>query len=143
MTGWDGWPLQRFFYLFIGAAYLLVWIQTVLFHWRGAFRHWAMWGPVLFAPVLAVMAVLYAVVYGGWMNSLFVVLFVLAVLEGAAGTYFHYRGVGHYIGGVTLRNLMAGPPVILPIVFTALAAAALLVYFIWPSQGGSAYAALP
>lgn len=143
MTGWDGWSPQRFFYLFIGAAYLLVWIQVLLFHWRGAFRHWPMWGPALFSPVLAVMGILYAFVHGGWINAAFVAVFAVGAIEGLMGVFYHFKGVQHYIGGVTLRNLMAGPPVIMPMMFTALSLAALLVYFIWPYQGGSAYAALP
>jgi hypothetical protein len=133
---WHAWSPQRFFYLFIGMAYLLIWIQVGLFHWRGAFRHTIMWGPVLYAPILAIMGMLYAFVYGGWLNWLFVIIFSLGALEGLIGTYYHLAGVKHYIGGWTLRNLMNGPPFILPITFLAFSAVALLIFFLWPGPVG-------
>ncbi|MEW5744753.1 MAG: hypothetical protein AB1805_04845 [Nitrospirota bacterium] len=147
MDTWESWPPQRFFYLFIGLAYLMLWVQVLLFHWRGAFRHWSMWGPVLFAPVLAVMGILYSFMYGGWLNWLFVILFAVGAIEGILGALFHFKGVKHYIGGFSLRNFMVGPPPILPMMFMTLSLVALLVYFAWPGPvtgpAGGGYAFIP
>ncbi|MFO0754697.1 MAG: hypothetical protein U0411_15390 [Thermodesulfovibrionales bacterium] len=132
----EAWLPQRFFYLFVGAAYLLLWIQVVLLHWRGAFRHAAMWGPVLLSPVLAVMGIAFSFVHGDSVPWLFVVIFSLGTLAGTAGTLYHLKGVRYYIGGFTLRNFMAGPPVVLPLLFAALSAAALLMFFLWPVRAG-------
>ena len=133
---WETWQPQRFFYLFIGVAFLLVWVQVVLFHWRGAFRRIPMWAPVLFSPLLAIMGIVFAFFYGGIINWFFVIIFGIGALEGLIGTYLHFDGVRRSIGGFTLRNFMAGPPVILPVVFMALAAAALVLFFIWPGPAG-------
>ena len=136
MSLWETWLPQRFFYLFIGAAYLLVWIQVVLFHWRGAFRHAAMWGPVLFAPFLSAMGIVFAFVHGGIVNWIFIIIYAIGTLSGMMGAVYHFKGVRHYIGGFTLRNFMVGPPVILPLMFLSLSAGALLMFFLWPPQGG-------
>ena len=140
MNTGDAWQLRHFFYLFIGAAFLMIWVQAGLFHWRGAFRNVAMWIPVLFSPVLSAAGLALAFGGGRAIDTLFVIVFGLGVLDGLIGTYMHFAGVKHYIGGFTLRNFMAGPPVILPMIFTALAAAALLVFFFWPAQAGGSYA---
>ena len=128
--------VRSFFILFIGAAYLLVWIQVILFHWRGAFRSKVMWGPVMFTPVLAAIGILYAFFQGGFMDLLLVAIFGLGALEGLAGTYYHFRGVRSYIGGWTLRNFMVGPPVILALIYMVLSLAVLMVYFLGPAGGG-------
>jgi len=133
---WEIPDLRNFFFLFIGAAYLLVWIQVILFHWRGAFRSRLMWGPVVLSPVLSAAGVLYAFLQGGPMDLLLVIVYALGALEGLAGTYYHFRGVRSYIGGWTLRNFMVGPPVILTFIFMVLSIAALLVYFFGTAGGG-------
>lgn len=131
MAAIGAWSPQQFFYFFMGLAYLLVWLQVGLFHWRGAFRHWAMWGPISVAPLLILAGLLYPFFYGGWRDTLFVLVFVIGALDGLAGLFYHFMGVRHYVGGFNLRNVMVGPPVILPTVFFALSAAVLLVYAVW------------
>jgi uncharacterized membrane protein YuzA (DUF378 family) len=145
MSTWEGWPLQRFFYLFIGLAYLMIWLQVTLFHWRGAFRRWPMWGPVLFAPFLAFMGILFAFIYGQWLNWLLVVLFIIGTIVGLIGVVFHFDGIRHFIGKYSLRNFMVGPPPMMPLMFMMLSLAALLVYFLWPGPvtTGGAYALVP
>lgn len=135
MERWDAWTPERFFYLFIGLAYMMVWVQVLLMHWRGAFRFRIMWAPVLEAPVLSLMGVVFAFVHGGWLNTLFIIVFTLGALGGLAGTYFHFKGIRRYIGGWTIRNFLAGPPPMLPLTFSALSIGALLVYFAWHTGG--------
>jgi hypothetical protein len=129
---WDSWPLERFLYFFIALAYVMIWVQLTLFHWRGAFRSRFMWGPVLYTPVLIGMAIILGVIRGGAVDTAFVVVFSIGVAEGLSGTLLHARGVASYVGQVNLRNLMAGPPIILPIMYMALSGLALLVLY-WKS----------
>jgi hypothetical protein len=121
MDGWAGWDFQRFYLLFVAAAFTLLGLQVLLFHWRAAFKHRTMYGPVLLAPVLAAAGVAGALSRGGWLGWAVLAIFVLGVVDGVVGVYEHVRSVAGRIGGFSLRNLMAGPPVLLPVTFTALA----------------------
>jgi hypothetical protein len=93
----------------------------LLFHWRAAFKKWTMYGPVLLAPVLAAAGIIAAASRDGWLGWVVLIVFVAGVLDGLIGVYEHVRGVAGRIGGFSLRNLVAGPPVLLPVTFTALA----------------------
>ena len=121
MDAWEGWGFQRFYLLFVGAAFLMLGLQVLLFHWRAAFRKWTMYGPVLLAPVLAAAGVVAAITRDGLLGWAALVVFGLGVLDGLVGVFEHLRGIGERIGGFTLRNLVAGPPPLLPAMFMALA----------------------
>jgi hypothetical protein len=136
VDAWDGWPLERFLYLFLAAAYLMVWAQLTLFHWRGAFRSRFMWGPVLYTPLLVAMAAFMGIARGDAIEAAYVILFSIGVAEGLLGALLHARGVAAYVGGFNLRNLMAGPPIILPMMYAALSGLALLVYY-WEAIAGN------
>jgi hypothetical protein len=128
---WAGWPLERFLYLFLAAAFLLVWLQVTLLHWRGGFRSKFMYGPVLFTPLLVVAGLAMGMTRQPAVSACFLVIYAVGVLEGVAGTALHLRGCAMMVGGVNLRNLMAGPPLFLPIIYLAVAALGLLIYY-WP-----------
>jgi len=136
MDAWNGWPLERLLYLFLGAAFLLVWLQLTLFHWKGAFRHKAMWGPVLWTPLAILVAFAHGFLHGSTMGLIFVVVFAITALEGLIGTGLHFKGVAAQVGGVNTRNLATGPPVILPFIYTCLAGLGLLVHY-WPQLTGA------
>jgi hypothetical protein len=121
MDAWVGWDFQRFYLLFAGVAFGLLGLQVLLFHWRAAFKKRTMYGPVLLAPALTVAGVVGALSREGWLGWAAVVVFVLGVADGLIGIYEHTRGIAERIGGFSLRNLVAGPPVLLPVMFTALA----------------------
>jgi hypothetical protein len=121
MESWDGWGFQRFYVVFVGAAFLLLGLQVLLFHWRAAFRKWTMYGPVLLAPALAVAGVAGALWRDGWVGWAALVVFALGVIDGLVGVFEHLRGIAGRIGGFSLRNLVAGPPPLLPAMFMALA----------------------
>src|SRR5687767_15018075 len=131
MESWQGWPLERFMYLFLGAAFLLVWIQVTLYHWKGAFRNKAMWGPVIYTPVVVVVALARGFLVGDLMSQIFVVAFALAAFEGLMGTVLHLKGVAAQVGGINLRNLAIGPPVILAVVYMCLGLLGLAIHY-WP-----------
>ena len=121
MDAWDGWEFQRFYVGFVGVAFALLGLQVLLFHWRAAFKKWTMYGPVLLAPVLAVAGIVGAVSRGGWLGWIVLAVFAFGVIDGLIGIYEHAHGIAERIGGFSLRNLVAGPPVLLPVMFTALA----------------------
>ncbi|HZG87952.1 hypothetical protein [Paenibacillus sp.] len=118
---WTVWNLNRVIILFVGLAYLLVGIQVTLYHYRQNFRGKSMWAPVIISPLLFVSGVLLAFYRSAWSLNLFLALLVLGALIGVIGVYFHWRGVGRRVGGYELRNFMIGPPVVLPMIFAALA----------------------
>jgi hypothetical protein len=121
MGAWEGWDFQRFYVLFVGAAFLLLGLQVFLFHWRAAFSRRTMYLPVLAAPLLALAAIVAAITREGAVGWIAVAVFAVGVLGGLVGVYEHLRGIGYRIGGFSVRNLVAGPPPLLPATFAAVA----------------------
>jgi TRAP-type C4-dicarboxylate transport system permease small subunit len=122
VDAWDGWGFQRFYLLFVGAAFFLLGLQVLLFHWRAAFRKWTMYIPILGAPALTVAGIAAALQRDGWIGWAALAFFAIGVIDGLIGIVEHLRGIAERIGGFSLRNLVAGPPPLLPAMFTALAA---------------------
>ena len=121
MDAWDGWPFARLYMLLVAAAFAVIGLQVLLFHWRAAFRRLTMYGPVLLAPVLVAAGIAGAVQRDGVLGWIVLVVFALGILDGLVGVFEHLRGIARRIGGFSLRNLMSGPPPLLPVAFTALA----------------------
>jgi hypothetical protein len=121
MDAWDGWPFARAYLLLVAAAFALLGVQVFLLHWRGGFRRWTMYIPVLGAPALVLAGVVAAITRDGWIGWIALAFFGIGILDGAVGVYEHLRGIAERIGGFSLRNLMSGPPPILPAMFMALA----------------------
>jgi hypothetical protein len=121
MESWDGWPFARLYMLLVALAFLVVGLQVLLFHWRAGFRRVTMYGPVLLAPVLVVAGVLGALQRDGLLGWVVLGVFAVGVVDGLVGVVEHLRGISRRIGGFSLRNLMSGPPPLLPVAFMALA----------------------
>ena len=121
MESWDGWPFARLYRLLVALAFAVVGLQVLLFHWQAGFRRWTMYGPVLLAPVLVVAGVLGALQRDGWLGWVALTVFVFGIVDGLVGVFEHFRGIARRIGGFSLRNLMSGPPPLLPVAFMALA----------------------
>jgi hypothetical protein len=121
MEAWDGWPFARLYLLLVALAFVVIGLQVLLFHWRAAFRRWTMYGPVLLAPILVLAGVVGAVRRDGWLGWIALAIFGLGIVDGLVGIFEHLRGIARRIGGFALRNLMSGPPPLLPVAFTALA----------------------
>jgi hypothetical protein len=119
MSEWDGWDLDRAVLLFTGVAYLVIWIQLSLFHWAGGFKHWAMWGPVLATPLVIAGAVAGALERESPWGWVALGLLAFGVLDGLVGVYYHLRGMASQIGGFSTRNLLSGPPPMLPVAYAA------------------------
>jgi hypothetical protein len=90
-----------------------------------------MWAPVILTP-LVIGATLAAVArrdgIWGWVGALFL---AVGVLGGLLGLYYHLRAVAYQIGGLfSLRNLMAGPPPVLPLAYSLIGVLGLLGLFL-------------
>jgi len=121
MDAWNGWPYARLYLLLVAAAFLVVGGQVLLLHWRAAFRAKAMYGPVVLAPIIAAAGIAAAITRGNAIGWTALLVFAAGFVEGVIGVVLHLRGTAQRIGGFTLRNLMAGPPPLLPVAFAALA----------------------
>jgi hypothetical protein len=121
VDAWDGWPFARLYMLLVALAFAVIGLQVLLFHWRAAFRRLTMYGPVLLAPVLVLAGVVGALQRDGVVGWIVLAVFLLGILDGIIGIAEHLRGIARRIGGFSLRNLMSGPPPLLPVAFMALA----------------------
>lgn len=135
MQSWNGWPLERLVYGFLAVAYLAVWAQLTMYHYRGGFRSKAMWGPVIFTPLAVVACLLALATRADWVITVLTYVLAVAALEGLAGAFLHLKGVASMVGGLSGRNLLAGPPFILPVIYAALGIFGLLVRY-WPQLSG-------
>ena len=122
MAEWSGSELDRAVLIFSGVAYLVVWIQLSLYHWAGGFKHVAMWGPVIATPLVIGGAALGAVRRDGAWGWIALGLLVFGIVEGLLGLYFHVQGIRSQIGGFSVRNLLSGPPPMLPVAYAAVGA---------------------
>jgi len=126
---WQGWPLSRVVVLFVGLAYLLIFIQVTMSHYRQNFYRKVMWTPVISAPIYFLAGIVLAFCGWQWLLTTFHVLMWIAFVSGLGGFYYHFRGVGLRVGGFALRNFLVGPPVIMPLVYSAVAALGLLAIY--------------
>jgi hypothetical protein len=117
VTEWIGFELGRGVLVLTAILFAGVWVQVTLMHWAGGFRHVAMWWPVLATPVFAAVAVAGAVTRTGVVGWVAAAVMVVAVVEGLVGVWFHLLGIRAQVGGFNLRNLIAGPPPLLPLAY--------------------------
>jgi hypothetical protein len=125
---WQAWELGRVVLAASAVLYAGIWVQVTLFHWGAAFSARAMWAPVLLTPLI-VVAVLLGVVDAGTFGWIAAAFLVLGALDGLYGLYRHLRGVAAQIGGLNLRNLIAGPPFVLPLAYSLVGVLGLLGLF--------------
>jgi hypothetical protein len=103
--------------------------QSAILHYRGAYNNLLMYVPVTIPLVAAI-----ALAWQGFAPSLMgskiaVVALWLTLLSGFVGLGMHIRGIDRQMGGfyVGWANLMQGPPLSAPLVFSGFAGAALAV----------------
>jgi hypothetical protein len=118
LDAWDGWELGRAVLVFSAALYAGVWAQLTLFHWAGAFRRWEMYPPVFVTPLIILCILLGVADRDGVLGYLALGALGVGVLEGLAGFYLHERAALAQVSGLSIRNLMAGPPPVLPLAYS-------------------------
>jgi len=126
---WSGWPIPRILLLFTAIAFVLIFVQVTLFHSRQNFRHWAMWGPVLETPLAFLLALALVFYNLSWLRTISGVVFVVGALSGVTGFVLHTQGVGQRVDGYSVQNFLVGPPIMLPLMVTALSLLGLIALF--------------
>jgi hypothetical protein len=121
VNGWNGWPFARVYLLLVAVAFVVVGAQAYLLHWRAAFHRKPMYAPVAAAPVIAGAGVAAAAVRNDVVGWIAAAVFALGLVVGIIGVVLHLQGTARRVGGFTVRNLVAGPPPLLPLAFGALA----------------------
>jgi hypothetical protein len=94
--------------------------EALYSHYKTNFRYKAQWTPVLLTPLLMAAGV-GAVKNRRIANTLLPAVSSLALADGAAGFYYHARGIVRRPGGVRkpLYNILYGPPIFAPLLFAA------------------------
>jgi hypothetical protein len=126
---WSAWSLDRIVVLFVAAAYAFIGLQVTMSHYRQNFHHKAMWGPVISSPVFLLAGLAFVLLNQPWLAVLFQILMWVGIAEGFVGFYYHFHGVGVRVGGYESRNFLIGPPVVLPLLFSAMGALGLLALY--------------
>jgi hypothetical protein len=103
--------------------------QAGILHYRGAFNNALMYAPFLGPPLTAAASAWLAVAPNPLVQRLLTPLFLLTFLTGFVGVGMHLRGLDRQMGGlhVWLFNLLQGPPVWAPAMFSGLAVVGLAV----------------
>ena len=89
-------------------------------HYKNNFQYKVQWTPLIVAPALmgaAIAATRSRKAAHTWLPA----MSALAMANGAIGFFYHVRGVGRRPGGwkMPLYNIMYGPPVFAPLLFSA------------------------
>lgn len=126
---WTGWTIERFLILFVAIAYLLIGVQVTMSHYRQNFHHKAMWAPVVASPIFTITGLMLSMARSEWLLTLFALLMWVAIVAGIGGFYYHFHGVGVRVGGWAPRNFLVGPPVIQPLLFSAVGALGLAAVY--------------
>lgn len=94
--------------------------EALYSHYKSNFRYKAQWTPVLLAP-LVMAAAAGAIKSRKIANTALPAVSALALADGAAGFYYHARGIARGPGGLKkpLYNTLYGPPIFAPLLFAA------------------------
>jgi hypothetical protein len=94
--------------------------EALYSHYKSNFRYKAQWTPIMIAPVL--MAAAAGAIFSRRVaRTLLPAASALALADGAAGFYYHARGVARRPGGTRkmVYNILYGPPIFAPLLFAA------------------------
>lgn len=127
---WEGWPLSRILFLFTGLAFFMISLQVTLYHYRQNFRHWTMYGPVVGGPLLGFLSLFLAFNNTPVLRLLTGVMLFVGIALGATGGYLHFNGIGQRVGGYgESQNYLVGPPLVLPLMVSAISILGLLALY--------------
>ncbi|MBB6637104.1 hypothetical protein [Cohnella thailandensis] len=130
---WNMWSIDRILILFVSVAFLVIGVQVTMFHYRQSFHNKAMWVPVISSPIFFIVGIVLTWYNASWLHTSFTVLMWFGVVAGLIGFYFHFRGVGVRVGGWALRNFLIGPPITLPLLFSAMSVLGLISIY-WKAR---------
>jgi hypothetical protein len=101
--------------------------QAGLLHYRGAYNNALMYLPITI-PVVAVVAIVWQVLAPSPIGTRIAVITLwMTFITGFVGAGMHICGIDRQMGGfyIGIPNMMQGPPISAPLVFSAFAGAAL------------------
>src|SRR5581483_3922661 len=92
--------------------------EALYSHYKNNFQYKAQWTPIVLAPMLFVAGI-GAIPSRAIARTALPLVSLLALLDGAVGTFYHLRGMRRRPGGFKypLYNLMYGPPAFAPLLF--------------------------
>lgn len=99
-------------------ASLLSGLEVTYEHYRGSYSQRVMYTPVLLSVALTLAGI--GAVFSRWAARILLpIASLLTVVDGAAGFYFHVRGVARKPGDfrVPVMNVIMGPPLLAPLLF--------------------------
>ncbi|MFZ0817943.1 MAG: hypothetical protein WAM78_20630 [Candidatus Sulfotelmatobacter sp.] len=111
---------QRHLSVATAAAAFFSGIEALYSHYKNNFKYKAQWSPIVIASILIGTAI-GAVRSPRVAKKLLPAVSALAIADGAAGFYYHARGVARRPGGLKhpVYNVMYGPPIFAPLLFAA------------------------
>ena len=109
--------------------------EALYSHYKNNFRYWYEWTPIALGSILMAGG-LGAVASRRVARTVLPVASLLAMLDGAAGSFFHLRGVLRRPGGLStpVYNWVYGPPIFAPLLFAASGFLGLLASLLRRSQ---------
>jgi hypothetical protein len=119
---------QRHVAVAAGLSALFSGVEALYSHYKNNFQYGIQWTPILIAPALCVAGI--TTWWSRWVaRTLLPLTSLLALLNGAIGTYYHARGILRRPGGLMLRhpgglmhalyNVMYGAPIFAPLLLAA------------------------
>jgi hypothetical protein len=107
------------------SALTMIWaffsgFEALYSHYKTNFRYKAQWTPVILTPVLMGVSA-GAIKSRRIANTALPAVSALALANGAAGFFYHARGIARRPGGMKkpLYNTLYGPPIFAPLLFAA------------------------
>lgn len=126
---WDNLPLARAIMVFVALGFLMIFIQVTLLHHRQNFRFWQQWIPVVALPLLALVSLALGWANLEWLRTLVAVALIVGLIAGVYGFSLHLVGVGKRVDGYRYHNFLVGPPIILPLMISAMSVLGLLALY--------------
>jgi hypothetical protein len=107
--------MQRLLSAATAASALPLGLEIYVNHYSGSFGNKWMWTPVVLSPALAAAGVA-GVASERAARTVLPAVSAIYLLDGAAGVFFHLRGVARKPGGFreATYNLVMGPPALAP-----------------------------
>lgn len=95
-------------------------VEALYSHYKNNFNYWQQWTPIVLAPLLAGAG--FSAIWSRTVaRTVLPIVSLLALLDGLVGLFYHVRGMLRRPGGLAypLYNLMYGPPMFAPLLFSA------------------------
>lgn len=130
-TKFLGYEFSQVIFFLVGLCMSGIILQTAILHFRGAFNNPVMYIPFTFPLLTAIMLFIADFISHAWLDMVLKGLLWLTFLSGFVGLGMHLRGFDRQRAGlyVTLFNILQGPPLFAPALYSILASIALVAIY--------------